>query len=211
MDSNPVIEVLLLHAAHKELHRLEPLLQQNPIYRRVEALRRVIEEYEGTVGSRGPDLTFCPDPAMTTSVPEPTRDPTAPATVSPSRPLAFPHLTRGISADDPAADPDVPANISPARVPTRGRSGSTRANSQAARIRDAAAPYLREKGKPARGTEIYKAISAKGVEVRGKKPSAVVANALRWTPTLFELTPKGFGLREWSNGVAPSKGPVGVE
>jgi hypothetical protein len=199
VDSDPVIE--LLHAAYKELHRLEPLLQQNPIYRRVEALRRVIEEYEGVVGSREPDLTFGPDPAMTTSVPQPTRDPTAPATVTPSRPPASPDLTRRASADDPAADPDVPANISPARVPTW-----TRANSQAARIRDAAAPYLREKGKPARGTEIYKAISAKGVEVRGKKPSAVVANALRWSPMLFELTPKGFGLREWSNDVAPSKG-----
>ena len=128
------------------------------------------------------------------------------ALVTPSRPLAAPDLTRRASADDPAADPDVPANISPARVPTRGRSGWTRANSQSARIRDAAAPYLREKGKPARGTEIYKAINAKGVEVRRKKPSAVVANALRWSPMLFELTPKGFGLREWSNGVSPSKG-----
>jgi hypothetical protein len=136
VDSDPVIE--LLHAAYTELHRLEPLLQQNPIYRRVEALRRVIEEYEGIVGSRRPDLTFGPDPAMTTSVPEPTRDPTAPATVTPSRPPASPDLTRRASADDPAADPDVPANISPARVPTRGRSGWTRANSQAARIRDAA-------------------------------------------------------------------------
>jgi hypothetical protein len=49
-------------------------------------------------------------------------------------------------------------------------------------------------------------VSAKGVEVRGEKPSAVVANAPRWSPMLFELTPEGFGLREWSNDVAPSKG-----
>lgn len=33
MESDPVIE--LLHAAYEELRRLEPLLQQNPVYRRV--------------------------------------------------------------------------------------------------------------------------------------------------------------------------------
>jgi hypothetical protein len=200
VESDPVIE--LLHAAYKELSRLEPLLQQNPLYRRVESLRRLIEEYEGIAGSRGSDPIFGPNPTLTTSMPEPSRDSTGPATVSPSRPPVSSDLTRRALANHPAADPEVTANISPAGVPdpsiTRRRRGWNRGNSQAAQIRNAAAPYLREKGKPARGPEIYKAISAKGVEVRGKSPAAVVANALRWSPDLFELTPNGFRLRERS-------------
>jgi hypothetical protein len=195
MDSDHVIE--LLHAAYEELHRLEPLLKQNPVYRRVKALR--IDEYQADIaGSRRPDLRSCPESAWSTSALASLRDPIAPATVSPahapSAPRPQPH---------PATDPDLPANTR-ARAPaspalSRQPRGGPREKSQAAHIRDAAYSYLREKGTPSRGTEIYNAIRAKGVEVRGKKPSAVVANALRWSPGSFELTPEGFRLTEWSN------------
>jgi hypothetical protein len=197
MKPDPVIE--LLHAAYEELHRLEALLQENPVYRRVEALRNLIEEYDAyIVGSRRPDLSSVPKSTLTTSAPLPLHDQSAaPTTVSASRAPSDP------GSPHPAADPDAPANIrASAPVGLQGgprRRGGPRRASQAAQIRDAAAPFLREKGTPARGTEIYEAIRAKGVEVRGKKPSAVVTNALKWSPELFEKTSEGFGLTVWSN------------
>jgi hypothetical protein len=198
MVSEPVIK--LLHASYEELHRLELLLEQNSVYRRVEALRRLIEEYEADIaGSSRPDLRWDPGSAGTATAPG-----SPPMTVSPSHPANSHDLAETASQlpPDPVGPVSRPSSRPVGPSVTVRRRGGPRERSQAKQIRDAAAVFLQTKGKPATGTEIYRAIHEMGVEVRGKKPSTVVCNTLRWSPNSFTLSPEGFGLTAWSNSSA---------
>jgi hypothetical protein len=76
--------------------------------------------------------------------------------------------------------------------------------SQSSRIRAAAVEYLRQKGKRATGREIYQAIASNGIEVTGKKPVATVCARLS-ASEIFDCSPEGYGLREWSDTGASGK------
>jgi hypothetical protein len=154
MESNMSRDILL--AANDERQRLEALLQADPTFQKLEAVRRIIELYEPEIAASthpsassqesGPQLHLIPD--------------TAPTEVDP---------------------------------PTRAARAWGR---QSAQIREESVKYLRQKGEPATGPEICEAIMNAGVEIRGKKPSAVVSAKLSSSP-LFEYTRDGYVLREW--------------
>jgi hypothetical protein len=188
-DSDPfgqIHKAEFLHSLYAELHRLEPLLEQNPVYRKHKRLRDLIRECEtDIIGSIRPDLRSSPQSWSIASVPI---GDNAPATVTPSHALNASEAVSSVPQPRPATDSKP------------HRRGGPREVSQAAQIRHAALSYLQGKGKPAHGTEIYDAIRVKGVQVRGRKPAAVVANALRWAPEWFKKTSDGFALPEWSNG-----------
>lgn len=199
MDSNPM--VVLLHAAYEELQQLEPLLERNPVYRKVSALRSLINEYQADMpASTRTDLSIRSNSAQAKSGPNSIHDLSA-ARIRPDRspsPLnAAVDRCETPFGVDPAPPADIPVSAAAsAPLSGRGRLGP-RDRSQSARIRDAAVIFLRERGEPASGTEIYNTIRKRGVEVRGKKPSAVVCNALRWDSETFKKTSEGFALAEW--------------
>jgi hypothetical protein len=93
--------------------------------------------------------------------------------------------------------PDAPPPLAP-----EGRRG-TRAGSQAEAIRQAAIAYLREKGERASSSELYAALSLKGVVVVGKKPNAVVASYLSHSDKFTAVRGEGYGLPEWDNPQNP--------
>lgn len=83
------------------------------------------------------------------------------------------------------------ASLTPPSIRRRG----SRAGSQAEAIRDGAEKYLRQKGARASSGEIYEALRLQGVNVVGKKPTAVVASYLSHSAT-FDCTSEGYGLAE---------------
>ena len=174
----------LLQAAHKERQRLESLLRSDPDFQKLEEVRRIIDLYEQEVQDPARvDPILCPD--LQGSIPR-----TAPLPDQPAK------------TSRPAAHSDPPDRISSRRW--------TWGNSQSSRIRAATVEYLREKGKRARGGEIYKAIASKGVEVSSKKPVAVVCARLT-ASAIFDRTSEGYGLREWSDRSSPhNDGSIGV-
>ena len=101
---------------------------------------------------------------------------------------------------------DLYGSASPAQTTSsdmgRGSRGS-RSDSQASRIRDGAAQFLRERKTPATSGEITVALERLGIEVKGKKPSAVVASYLAHSE-LFVSSPEGYGLAEWRQQTASS-------
>jgi hypothetical protein len=160
----------LLHAAREELSRIEPPLQQDPNYRKCVALHRLIAEYTSEIaGSRQPDLRSRPE-------------------------------TPRAAAGDSLRYPSPPAEglRSESSHPVSRRGGS-RENSQAARIRKSATIFLEKTRKPATGTEIYKGIREMGLEVRGKKPSSTVCNALTSYRRILVMT---CGFRRRRFGIA---------
>jgi hypothetical protein len=127
----------ILRAAKTEAGRLEALLNEHPIYLRLQAVRRIIDLYD--------------------------------------------------------EQPRIASGPSQAFSPTKRR--GSRAGSQAAAIRDGAAQYLYEKGGRASSGEIYEALTLRGVNVVGKKPSGVVASYLS-NSDRFDCTSEGYGLIE---------------
>jgi hypothetical protein len=167
----------LLRAAYKERQRLEALLRSNPDFQKLQGVRRIIALYdhEGQGSSPGDPIPR-PDQRGSTSHPAAASDHRAEI----SRPVIRP-------------EPSV-------RV---ARPRWTKGNSQSAKIRAATADYLRQKGKRATGGEIYKAITAQGIKVGGKDPAAGVTARISAASAIFDHTPEGYGLREWSNGGSP--------
>jgi hypothetical protein len=125
--------------------------------------------------------------------------------------ISHPDPADRASSYGPVQDPNPLPKMSSSRPPTpSGRSpggGRTRANSDSARIRDAAVEYLRETGRRATSGEIYHALLSKGVTVSGKNPVSGVAARLSKGPSrnIFDNTLEGYGLREWSDGNAPPR------
>jgi hypothetical protein len=190
MEARPTPDIL--QAAVEEEYRLEAALRSHPIFQRLEAVRRVIEVYRGA----GEILAAVDQVAGLSgdtirADPVPTPDP--PATSS----LSSPPTQRAISP---------PSHSSSAPLARFRRGGWTRTNSQTSQIRAGAEEHFRKTGKRASGPEIYKALMSKGIEVYGRKPATVVAAALTSSP-IFDRTPEGYGLREWSNGGAAAKSP----
>jgi hypothetical protein len=176
----------ILQVAIEERYRLEAVLRSNSDFRRLEAVRRVVELYERAEPTRVDPVVNCDLPVSTVR-PDPVPNPDQPEI---------------IQASDPQTTPD-------SRLRPRRRRW-TLADSQTSRIRDAAADYLRTKGGRAKGGEIYKAIASKGVEVSAKKPVAVVCARLTASP-IFDRTSEGYGLREWSDRSSPhNDGSIGV-
>ena len=60
---------------------------------------------------------------------------------------------------------------------------------------------MRRMGKRATGGEIYNAIVETGVEISGSstRRSGIVCARLSRAPAIFDHTPEGYGLREWSD------------
>jgi hypothetical protein len=163
----------ILETAYQERLRLELALRSNPDFQKLEAVHRLINLYEHQA-----QVPVAADPIL-----------------RPDR--------RGNNAR-PSPSPDQPAQISdsvprPDPADRISRRRWTWGNSQTSQIQAAAAAYLRTTGKRATGGEIYKAIASEGVEVGGKKPATVVCARLTSSP-IFDRTPKGYGLREWSDG-----------
>jgi hypothetical protein len=127
----------ILRAATAEAERLEVLLHDQPLYQRLQAVRRIIDLYQ---------------------------------------------------------EPLPMASIAPQTPPSIKRRGS-RAGSQAEAIREGTAQFLRQKGARATSGEIYEALRLEGINVVGKKPSAVVASYLSHSD-MFDCTSEGYGLRE---------------
>jgi hypothetical protein len=167
----------ILQAAIEERYQLEARLRSNPDFRRLEAVRRIIALYAPGAEIPVPiDPILSPEPAGSVRRPAPTLNPD-------------PSPTNSFSSPTPS-DP-------------QRRSGQglwVWGNSQASRIKGAAAEHLMETRKRATGGEIYKAIRAKGIEVRGEKPSATVSACLTSSPVFDHIRGEGYGLREWSNG-----------
>jgi hypothetical protein len=169
-----------LQAAVDEHYRLEARLRSNPDFRRLEAVRRLIALY--APGAEIPvqiDPIFSPEPARSATRPAPTPNPDP----SPTNLSSSAHVPSGPQ-------------------PTSRQGLYTRGNSQSSRIKTAAAEHLVKTRKRATSGEIYNAIVSKGVEVGGKRPAGLVAAELSSSP-IFDHTPEGYGLREWSNGGSP--------
>lgn len=181
----------ILKAAIEESYRLEARLCANPDFRRLEVVRRIITLYApgAEVPARidpisHPDPISYPEPAVSAIRAAPTTDPDPSPTNSSSR----------------EPDPSDPQ-------PTSRQGLNTWGNSQSSRIRAAAAEHLMKTRKRATSGEICKAIVSKGIEVKGKKPAALVAAELSSSP-IFDNTPDGYGLREWSNAGPPQNAPA---
>src|ERR1051325_2037334 len=102
MESYPLIE--FLHGAYQELRRLDLLLQQTPVYRTFEALRRLVAEYEARHLRPGRRSVRAERPYR----------PIEPATVSSpnTRPELIGKLKPGLSPDEVVSArivPSVPA------------------------------------------------------------------------------------------------------
>jgi hypothetical protein len=159
----------ILQAAYDERERLVSSLRSHPDFLKLEAVLRIIDVYEPEAEARARA-----DPIVT---PDPREDI--------SRPAPQPEKT------SPTPRSDLPQ--------TTSRRHWKRGDSQSARIRAAAADYLRQKGKRAKGGEIYHAIASNGVEVSGKKPVAYVCARLS-ASEMFDHSPMGgYGLREWTD------------
>jgi hypothetical protein len=169
----------ILQAMVAERYRLEALLHSNPVYQRLEAVRRVIDLW-----ARVADDTARVDPVASSDRSGGTvgAHPVPKSDHGPTTPPSDPPIT---------TDPPVKSH----------RGGWTRGNSQRSRILTAAAEHFRETKMRATGREIYEAITSKGIQVRGKKPQAVVAANLS-SSHLFDRSEEGYGLSEWSNGGA---------
>jgi hypothetical protein len=180
---------VILQAAIEERSRLEVRLRSNPDFRRLEVVRRLIVEYALGAGVPGPiDPISHPEPAGSTIRPAPTPNPDPSPTTS-------------------SSSPPSPSDVQR----TSRKVGVVWENSQASRIKAAAAEHLMATKKRATGGKIYKAILSKGVEVRGKKPSAVVSACLT-SSHVFDHTGEGYGLSEWSNGAAPGdEGQISID
>lgn len=85
-----------------------------------------------------------------------------------------------------------PALVTEVRpTPSNGSYG----NNQSAAIRGVAAEYLRQKGAPASGAEIYRALVARGITIDAKRPISVVTSRLSRSP-MFHNTALGYQLAE---------------
>src|SRR5947209_7479678 len=146
MESNASPD--FLRAATDERRRLEVLLQADPIFQKFEAVCRVVELYEKEVSVRRPASA-----APQKSGPEP----------EPIRNVARQEQNRHV-------DPQTLAASTKETSP-----GDWEWGRQSAQIRESSVEYLRQRGEAATGPEICAAIMKLGVEIRGKKPSAVVA------------------------------------
>jgi hypothetical protein len=179
----------ILQAAIEERYRLEALLRSNLAFQQFEAVCRVIGLYERVAEvPAGADPVANSDLSGRTDRPDPVPNPDLPTIIPSSDPSTLP-------------DPLV----------RRRRGGWTWYDSETTRIRNAAVEYLRKKGCRAKGTEISSALASNGVKINSQKPSSVVAARLTASP-LFDHTPDGYGLREWSNGRAPrNDGPINGE
>jgi len=75
---------------------------------------------------------------------------------------------------------------------------SQRPGSLSSLILDTTADFLRSKGSRAASGEILKTLNARGIEVPGKKPTAVVASYLSHSPRFDNIRDEGgYGLPEW--------------
>jgi hypothetical protein len=89
------------------------------------------------------------------------------------------------------------------RSATTERSGKKaapppKAGSQTALIQEAAAAFLRARGRPAHTGEILAAILERGITVGGKRQNAVVAAYLSHSPLFANRRDEGYRLVEWS-------------
>jgi hypothetical protein len=169
MEADMVAEILL--AAYQERQRLESLLRTNPEFQKLEGVRRIIDLYEQATQALAPAVSILrPDPPESNS--------------------------------RPALPPDQPANISRPSAHSEQSDRTSRrrwtwGDSQSAHIRDAAAEYLRGKGRRATSGEIYEAIASKGIEIGSRHPGSYVAGRLSAASGIFDHSPDGYGLREW--------------
>jgi hypothetical protein len=178
----------ILQAAIEERYRIEAVLRSNPDFQRLEAVRRVIALYEGVA-----QVPTRVNPVANYDLPE--------GTVRPG-PVPNPDQPTIIQASDPHTPPD--SSIRPRRRRW------TWEDSQTSQIRAAACDYLQTIGRRAKSGEIYKAIASKGVVIDGKKPTAIVCARMS-ASAIFDRTPEGYGLTEWSDAGAPRKdGQIGV-
>ena len=176
MEATRIPEIL--KAAIEERYRLEARLRSNPDFRRLEAVGQIIALYASAAE--------VPLPIDPISYPEPAKS----AIRAAQTPNPDPSSKNSSSSPPMPSDPQ----------PTSRQGLWTWDDSQRKRIRDAAAEHLMKTGKRATSGEIYRAILSKGIEVRGKKPAAVVAAALTSSSELDHIRGEGYGLREWSNG-----------
>jgi hypothetical protein len=115
-------------------------------------------------------------------------------------PLLFDHSAEGYGLREWSnIDASQDASVKPPdSTPRASRLGGTRGDSTTSRILPEAAQYLMSRGKRATGRQIYEAIVLKGIDVGGKEPIAGVCARLSVSP-IFDHTPEGYGLREWSD------------
>jgi hypothetical protein len=70
--------------------------------------------------------------------------------------------------------------------------------SATSKIVQGAVEYLRSKGARAASGEIHRALSARGIEVRGKDPLKSTSSYLSHSPLFNNVPGEGYGLAEWS-------------
>jgi hypothetical protein len=73
-----------------------------------------------------------------------------------------------------------------------------KAGSQSSAVLTATEDFLKQRGSRAFSGEILEALIAKGIEVAGNKPSAVVASYLSHSSRFNNVRGQGYGLVEWS-------------
>ena len=98
------------------------------------------------------------------------------------------------SIPQPAQQPDQ----EPVRRGKTGGQSPSKPGTQAEAILSSAAAYLRDKKSRAPSTEISRALTAHGVAIGGKDPSATVAAYLTHSPLFDNIRGQGYGLAEWS-------------
>jgi hypothetical protein len=136
----------LLNAARAEEQRLLKELEATALFRRLQAVRAVLAEYE----------------------------------TAPERSAASP----------------------------RARRQTVREPSLTTQIIVTAEDYLRQIQRRAQSLEILQVAQQRGIEVKGNKPTTVVASILSHCDTFDNVRGEGYGLREWSAGTAESGGPT---
>jgi hypothetical protein len=86
---------------------------------------------------------------------------------------------------------------------------SHRPGSLSSAVLRATEDFLRCKGSRAPSGEILEALNAKGIEVPGQKPTAVVASYLSHSTQFDNVRGQGYGLTEWqSQTKAPASGTL---
>ena len=180
VESDPLESAItpeILQALIDERYRLEARLRRSgPDFRRLETVCRMIALYPP-----GAEVPTALDPI---SYPEPAGSEIRPA------PTANPDPSPTNSSSSAPIPPDRP---------TGSRRGSWEyTNSKASRMRDAAAEYLEEIGRRAKGIEICEALLSKRTEIGGRKPSATLCGNLSSSPIFDHIPGEGYGLREWS-------------
>ena len=165
--------------------------------RALDAVLRLVDIYAAERGIK--PNSGLPHPLGLVAYGDPISKIDAPTAASPSGSLTdadAPRTVAASSSEGVSAGDEPSGSLDPN---SSRRGGWTKGNSTSANIRAGAVAFLRQKGHPAKGPEITRALLAQGMVIIAKDPIRLVSSRIGRSP-LFVHTYAGYGLAEWQKG-----------